>query len=180
MVSVYPPTGLGAVADNSEFSFIINFTGSRTPAFDGTSPKMCSALRREAHLCDSSVVHGICDEFASGSGAEHGFQKCIFNLHFHRIIFQIAENRNCASCLGGEHDFANAKTGLDAIWNGPLRSDASLAIVLATIRRDRDIPREGVGGSPRRDLERGNETPLPKEDGKTNGEGHLGIHILHT
>ena len=116
---------------------------------------MCSALRREAHLCDSSGhQHGICDELkiaekrncASGLGAGHGFQKCIFNLHFHRIILKIAENRNCASCRGGEHDFANANTGSDAIWNGPLRSDASLAIVLATIRRDRDIPGEGAGG----------------------------------
>ena len=116
---------------------------------------MCSVLRREAHLCDSSGhQHGICDELkiaekwncASGLGAGHGFQKCIFNLHFHRIILKIAENRNCASCLGGEYDFANAKTGSDAIWNGPLRSDASLAIVLATIRRDRDIPGEGFGG----------------------------------
>ena len=113
---------------------------------------MCSAPRREAHLCDSSGhQHGICDELkivekrnrASGWSAGHGFQKCIFNLHFHRIILKIAENRNCASCQGREHDFANAKTGSDAIWNGPL---ASLAIVCATIRRDRDIPREWVGG----------------------------------
>ena len=118
---------------------------------------MCSALRREAHLCDSSGhQHGICDElkiaekrnFASGSSTGHGFQKCIFNLHFHRIILKIAENRNCASFQDGEHDFANAKTGSDAIWNGALRSDASLAIVLAIIRRDRE---ERAGG-PRRGI----------------------------
>ena len=78
--------------------------------------KMCSAPRREAHLCDSSGrQHGICDELknaekrncASGPGAGHGFEKCIFNLHFHCIVLKIAENRNCASCPGGEHSFEN-------------------------------------------------------------------------
>ena len=41
IVSVYPPTGFGALTDKIEFSSMIKSTGSRTPELAGTSGKTC-------------------------------------------------------------------------------------------------------------------------------------------
>ena len=65
----------------------------------------------------------------SGSGAEHGFEKCIFDLHFHCIIMKMCENRNCASFLGGEHDFENVRKVSRAVGDNLFSAGSAAASV---------------------------------------------------